>query len=125
MCSLCVPPPDLTVYVFVPQDIDRVVVRLEQIKNQHGEGALPLNKKKAVKTKWRALAKMSVLLGGFVPQVSYILEYTNTIQTHLQMILQSKYVPFGITHLCPISNIYEISSGLTNKFYNYVCEPLQ
>ena len=30
--------------------------------------ALPLNRKRAIHAKWKSVAKMSVLYGGFVPQ---------------------------------------------------------
>ena len=42
--------------------------RLDEIKRTQGEDALPLNRAKAVKAKWRSIAKLSVLYGGFTPQ---------------------------------------------------------
>lgn len=42
--------------------------RLDEIKRTQGEAALPLNRAKAIKAKWKSLAKLSVLYGGFTPQ---------------------------------------------------------
>ncbi len=50
------------------KDIHRVLERIEEIKQTQGESALPLNRAKAVKAKWKSLARMSVLFGGFTPQ---------------------------------------------------------
>ena len=42
--------------------------RLEEIKREQGDEALPLNKARALQNKWKAIAKMSILYGGFTAQ---------------------------------------------------------
>ena len=59
--------------------MERAIERLNEIKREHGEEALPLNRAKATRAKWKALAKVSMLKragggdgggdGGFVPTV--------------------------------------------------------
>ena len=49
------------------QDVDHVVARLEEIIQTEGEEGLPLNKAKVAKAKWMALARVSMLRGGFLP----------------------------------------------------------
>ena len=59
--------------------MERAIERLNEIKREQGEEALPLNRAKATRAKWKALAKVSMLKragggdgggdGGFVPTV--------------------------------------------------------
>ena len=57
----------MRVYVYW-KDVQRVIARLEEIRREQGEAALPRNRKRVVAAKWRSLAKMSVLYGGFRPK---------------------------------------------------------
>ena len=41
--------------------MERAIERLNEIKREHGEEALPLNRAKATRAKWKALAKVSML----------------------------------------------------------------
>ena len=41
--------------------------RLEEIRLRHGEMALPLNRAKAGKAKWKAVVKMTMLKRSFLP----------------------------------------------------------
>lgn len=47
--------------------------KLEQIREELGEGALPLMRKKSVKTRWRIAAKITAMHKGFVPNYPQIL----------------------------------------------------
>ena len=59
--------------------MERAIERLNEIKREQGEEALPLNRAKATRAKWKALAKVSMLKrvgggdggggDGFVPTV--------------------------------------------------------
>ena len=49
------------------QDVDAVRRKLEQIKRELGEEALPVNKYRSARAKWKAIAKISLLARGFVP----------------------------------------------------------
>ena len=57
------------------KDIERVLERLAEIKEKYGELALPLGRKKALKAKWKAAARMGALFsrmaGGKLPEVRY------------------------------------------------------
>ncbi|KAK3095418.1 hypothetical protein FSP39_014447 [Pinctada imbricata] len=48
-------------------DVDAVRRKLEQIKRELGEEALPVNKFRSARAKWKAIAKISLLSRGFVP----------------------------------------------------------
>ena len=43
--------------------------RLEEIKKKQGDQALPINRSKQIKAKWRAWAKITVLKRGFAAPV--------------------------------------------------------
>ena len=45
-----------------------VLEKLEAIKREQGPDALPLNRSKAISAKWKTVAKMSMLYGGFTAQ---------------------------------------------------------
>ncbi|XP_021349770.1 guanylate cyclase soluble subunit beta-2-like [Mizuhopecten yessoensis] len=47
-------------------DVDAVRARLEEILRTQGEDALPLNKYRSAKAKWKAIAKISLFSRGFV-----------------------------------------------------------
>ncbi|KAJ8310639.1 hypothetical protein KUTeg_012504 [Tegillarca granosa] len=49
------------------QDVEAVRKKLEQIKSELGENALPVAKYRSARAKWRAIAKVSLLSRGFVP----------------------------------------------------------
>ncbi|XP_060563345.1 guanylate cyclase soluble subunit beta-2-like [Ruditapes philippinarum] len=49
------------------EDVEAVKLKLEQIRKELGEGALPLNRKKTVKARWRIAVKITAMHKGFVP----------------------------------------------------------
>ncbi|XP_062600671.1 guanylate cyclase soluble subunit beta-2-like [Saccostrea cucullata] len=48
-------------------DVEAVKKKLEEIKKEFGEEALPVAKYKSSRAKWRAIARISLLSRGFVP----------------------------------------------------------
>ncbi|XP_071165575.1 guanylate cyclase soluble subunit beta-2-like [Mytilus edulis] len=49
------------------EDVDAVKEKLDQIRREFGEDALPLAKFRSAKAKWRAIARITLLSRGFVP----------------------------------------------------------
>ena len=53
--------------------MEAVKKKLEQIRDRLGEDALPLARKRSVKSKWRMVARITALHRGFVPNYPEIL----------------------------------------------------
>lgn len=53
--------------LFYFKDVEAVRIKLEQIRLQYGDQALPVAKYRSARAKWKAIAKLTLLGRGFVP----------------------------------------------------------
>lgn len=49
------------------QHVDEVAIKIDKIRREQGEHALPVNKARAAKAKWKSIARMTMLSGEFTP----------------------------------------------------------
>ncbi|KAL4219763.1 hypothetical protein ACF0H5_020177 [Mactra antiquata] len=103
------------------EDVEAVRRKLEQIKNQLGEGALPLMKKRSAKAKWRIAAKITALHKGFVPnypQVSPVNPrmFIEIFPYHVIIDKDMKIVQSGIKIQMMMPSIRNRHANLANYF---------
>lgn len=103
------------------QDVEAVRLKLEQIRDKLGEGALPLNRKKSVQTRWRIAAKITAMHKGFVPNYPQNLPinprmFIEIFPYHVIVDKELKIVQSGMKIQMLMSNIRSRQAVLTDFF---------